>query len=145
MVEKQRKSPFRRTWSTGSLFVGLGGVSLLIIGAIVVILLPGSERAQTRRALDLARLADLPNSASSVKADGTSNILSRTSLLRFQASADEIEVFISSSSGLRGVSPEYFTPDHMSLPYPQGGEASLQHHYFSFDARYPWFDPTIRN
>lgn len=144
-MDNQKKSHPRRSWLIRLLIGGFGGVVLLMIGAVVVMMWPVSEGETARRALDLARLADLPKAASSVKADGTSNMFSMTYLLRFQAPAAEIEAFITQSPGLSGIAPEIFTPEHMCLPYPQGGEADMRHHHFRIDARYPWFDPTIRD
>lgn len=144
-MDNLKRSHPRRTWLIRLLVSGFGGVVLVMIGALVVIMWPVSESEKARRALDLARLADLPKSASSVKADGTSNMFSMTYLLRFQARPAEIEAFIKQSPGLNGITPEIFTPEHMCLPYPQDGEADMRHHHFRIDARYPWFNPTIRN
>lgn len=129
----------RRKW----LILAVAGVAVVV--AAVVLVARGGESEKARRALDLARLADWPESATGIRADGTRNAFSMTCLLRFSAPPEAIDAWIRQSPGLKGVSPEPFLPQHMLLPYPADGETSAEHRYFHPDTRYPWFDPTIRN
>ena len=138
-----------RTWYVKLLVAGIIGLVFLMIGAAIGIMLlfslsSASEDELARRALDLPRLAELPQSASAIKADGTSNMFSMSYFLRFQAPAEEIEAFVKESPGLSGITPEVFGPQHMHLPFPQNCNMNLMHRYFRPDNRYPWFDPTIR-
>jgi hypothetical protein len=137
----QRKASPARRWIIG----GLALMTILIVTPPIILMLPLSAGQKAHRALDLARLADLPKGASGVKADGTSNMFSMTYLLRFQAPAAEIEAFIRQSPGLQGLAVEQPTPEHMSVQHSQGGMSLGGHHRFHIDSRYPWFDPTVRN
>lgn len=123
---------------------GVGAVALLAVAAVVIIAWPASEGECVRRALDLARLGELPPGASDVRAAGTSNLFSMSYVLRFRAPAGEIEDFIGRSVSLRGVAAEEFTPAHMCLPFAADAPPDAGHHRFHRDPRYPWFDPTIR-
>lgn len=129
----------RRKW----LFLAVASVAAVVVGVVLVARVGENEKG--RRALGLARLADWPEGATEVRADGTRNAFSMTYLLRFSAPPEAIEAWIRQSPGLKGVSPEQFTPQRMLLPYPADGETSTEHRYFHPDPRYPWFDPTIRN
>jgi len=124
----------------GCLVVGLGVLAFLIL------LTPSrhDETEMAQRALDFARLAKLPASATAIKADGTDGLFSGTFLLRFQAPAADIEAFLQQSPGLNGVTPMLLTPEQMCLPFPPDGARDGRHHCFTLDERYPWFDPTIR-
>lgn len=134
--------------------IAIGGVAvvLLLCAAVVVVAWPTSKAEKIRRALDLVRLADLPASATAVEADGTSNAFSMTYMVRFQAPADDIEAFLGHLAGLRKITPEQLTPEHMCLPYAERGgvagpgdaDVDRPHYRYSFDGRYPWFKPTVR-
>ncbi|MBN1514652.1 MAG: hypothetical protein JXB13_21735 [Phycisphaerae bacterium] len=123
----------------------LAVASVAVVVAAVASVVRVSDNGKVRRALDLARLADWPEGATGIRADGRSNMFSTEYRLRFSAPPEAIEAWIRQSPGLKGVAPEQFTPQHMLLPYPADGETSAEHCYFHPDPRYPWFDPTIRN
>src|SRR5690242_4255274 len=75
------------------------------------------------RAIQTARiyghLAPLPASATDVRAVEFHNLFSGEAFVRFRALPQEIETFLSASPGLRGVTPQKFTPAHQYLPYPK--------------------------
>jgi hypothetical protein len=118
--------------------------ALAMIAGVGALLAPQRTSTNARRALELARLADLPDSAVAVQADGTSSMFSAGFFLRFEAAPEDIERFLADSPGLEGIAPELFTADHMYLPYRSDRSISEQHTYFHTGALPSWFDPTIR-
>jgi hypothetical protein len=87
------------------------------------------ESEKVHRALDLARLADLPKDAVQVKADGFANLFTMSYYLHFDASRESIRKFIADSPGLEGVVAEPF----VAQEWPQG----------SMEPRFPWFNPNV--
>lgn len=136
----------------GVLITKLGSASManmkplqLIIACSLATLL-GACASSRKAALELGRLADIPQSATDLKIDGTSNLFSSTYYLSFKANPAEIEEFIQNSPGLKGQTPTRFDPERQYLPYPKDGEEAWDdgnEHFFPSE-RYPWFDPTIR-
>jgi hypothetical protein len=97
------------------------------------------------------RLADLPASASDVKAEGWSSLFSGTDYLMFKAAPKDIEKFITESKSI-DASPKVFNENHQYLPAPNNPELRQaidtneysQNEYFYRNSDWPeWFDPTI--
>jgi hypothetical protein len=138
--EKKHGVPWKAVGLAGGALaavVGLGLAIVLVVGDLGI-----------RRALRMGRLANLPRSASQIQAGGSSSRYAATLYLRFVATPEDIERFIADSSGLKGVLPEQFGPEHMYLPYRMhaslGSQADRHAYFAELDPRYPWFDPTIR-
>jgi hypothetical protein len=94
-----------------------------------------------KTSLELGRLAAIPESATDLKIDGTSNLFSCTYRIRFRASAEDIDEFIRNSPGLNGVLPTKFDANHQNLPVFKADEIqNAEHEYFGIDERYPWFN-----
>ncbi len=124
----------------------------LIAGCLLVTLLGACSRSDLKSTnnsnlkttLKLGRLAAIPDSATDLRIDGTSNLFSSTYYIRFQASAEDIDEFVRHSPGLNGVLPTRFDANHQHLPFPKKGEiGNADHEYFGVDERYPWFNPII--
>jgi hypothetical protein len=75
-----------------------------------------SLNSNLKTTLRLGRLAAIPESASDLRIDGTSNLFSSTYYIRFRASAEDIDEFIRNSPGLNGVLPTSFDANHQHLP-----------------------------
>jgi hypothetical protein len=130
-------------------------VPILGCGGCIAMLLVDSAVRQIpanviRAAREQGGLAPLPPSATDVHTDGWSTGFSSARYIRFKAKPQEIEAFLATSPGLKGVSPERFSPKHMYLPYPKHTpnsdeelEESVRHKYFSLNGP-SWYNPTIR-
>ena len=129
MSDTPPKYVTRVKWLIRLFFSGAVFISILIISVVAIAFWPLSVNAKAQRALELARLADLPASATAIKADGTSNLFTMTYLLRFEASVEDIEQFLAGSPGLHDLAPT----DIASDPFIGGYS----------DSRYPWFDPPV--
>jgi hypothetical protein len=115
-----------------------------VAGCLLISLL-GACNSDLKTTLKLGRLAAIPESATDLKIDGTSNLFSSTYYIRFQASAEDINEFIRSSAGLNGVLPTRFDANHQHLPFFKDDEMrNAEHEYFGIDDRYPWFNPIIK-
>lgn len=100
-----------------------------------------------RHALEMGRLAKLPDSATGVMVGGTGDTDNVTLYLRFAAPPEDIDKFIADSFGVGHLPPKALGPDHMCLPATArstDADEAARHVYFGPDARYPWFDPTVR-
>jgi len=116
-----------------------------LVAACLPVFLLGACNSSLRMTLKLGRLASIPESATELKIDGTSNLFSSTYYIRFQASAEDIDEFIRNSPGLNGVLPARFDVNHQHLPFSKDDDiGNSEHEYFGIDERYPWFDPIIK-
>ena len=114
------------------------------VAACLLGLLLGACHSNLKTALKLGRLAPIPESATDLRIDGTSNLFSSTYYISFRASAEDIDKFTRNSPGLNGVLPTRFDPNHQYLPFSRDDETrNAMHEYFGLDKRYPWFNPII--
>lgn len=106
--------------------------------------------------LKAGRLAELPESATDIKAEGWSGIFTGEDYLIFRATPEDIEKFIANSPSIKDVAPEIFNSGHMYLPQPENTdfeneidfENYMKHKYYYRHSGYlgppPWYEPTIR-
>ncbi|MHC4573302.1 MAG: DUF4190 domain-containing protein [Planctomycetota bacterium] len=114
----------------------------------VVFHLPGGVKLRGRRPesiLRAARLADLPNSATNVRAEGWSALFTGEDYLMFQATPQDINNWVAQLSSIRNSIPETFNSDHMHLPYKADRKYYTRHeYYFPMSSNPQWYDLTIR-
>jgi len=104
----------------------------------------GACHSNLKTTLKLGRLAPIPESATDLRIDGTSNLFSSTYYISFRATAKDIDNFIQNSPGLNGLLPTRFDANHQHLPFSKDDEIrNAEHEYFGLDKRYPWFNPVI--
>jgi hypothetical protein len=116
-----------------------------LVAACLLVSLLGACNSSLTTTLKLGRLAAIPESATDLRIDGTSNLFSSTYHIRFRASAEDIDEFIRNSPGLNGVLPTRFDANHQHLPFFKDDEIrNAEHEYFGIDERYPWFNPIIK-
>jgi hypothetical protein len=119
--------------------------TVLLAAAFLLVSLLGACNSNLKTTLKLGRLAAIPESATDLKIDGTSNLFSSTYHIRFHASPEDIEEFIRNSPGLNGVLPAKFDAKRQHLPFLKEDELwNDEHEYFAVDKRYPWFNPIIK-
>lgn len=95
--------------------------------------------------IQAGRLADLPKSATKVRAQGWSSIFSGEDYLMFQAAAEDINRWIAESSSIKNSIPETFDSNHMHLPYePNRKYDTDQEYYFPMPSNPQWYDLTIK-
>ncbi len=127
--------------------VSLVGAALMVV--IIIGTMAGTlgSKGMLRAALRMGRLAELPRAATQVQCDGTGGSSAGMYFIKFTAPAEEIEKFIADSTELRVRAPEALGPERMYLPESQrstSAAATAAHIYYTPDARYPWFDPALR-
>ena len=115
-----------------------------LVAACLLVSLLGACNSSLKTTLKLGRLAAIPESATDLKIDGTSNLFSSTYHIRFRASAEDIDEFIRNSPGLNGVLPTRFDANRQHLPFFKDDDWNAEHEYFAVDERYPWFNPIIK-
>ena len=125
---------------------------LLVIGLTTWLLVfQGAEQRDIAMAREMLRLAPLPADAADVHAASIHSSTWASAFVRFTAPPAEIEAFLASSPGLKGIIPKGFTPTHRYLPDTQvpkhlDPDTPRQDTYFHDYARIyhlPWFDRTI--
>lgn len=103
--------------------------------------------------LKAGRLAELPESATDIKAKGWSGIFTGEDYLIFCATPEDIKKFIAESPSIKYTEPEIFSSDKMYLPYYEPNdftddadwEAYYKHKYFFPHKDHPeWYDVTIK-
>lgn len=115
----------------------------------VASVVPGLKMREVRQTLNDGRLAQLPPSARDIKVSGWHSFMSGERYLMFRAEPDEIETFIRNSLSLNNVSPEFFTSEHMNLPFSERESSSDENYYkhrrYILHSDEPkWFEPTIK-
>ena len=131
-----------------------------ILAACVLMLLSCSSlasdlTASTKKTISVAlengRLSELPKSATKIMAYEWGGLFTGEQFIRFEASADDIEKFVSSSPSIKDVKPEYFTAERQLIPYPDEVSDDFlvnkdrRHEYYFRDRQAPdWFEPTIK-
>jgi hypothetical protein len=118
---------------------------VFLAAACLLLSLLGACNSNLKTTLRLGRLAGIPQSATDLRIDGTSNMFSSTYHIRFKATAEDIDEFIRNSPGLNGVLPTRFDANHQHLPFVKDDDIrNTEHEYFGLDERYPWFNPIIK-
>ncbi len=127
-------------------------IVLMALTAFVaaVIFPPQSDARNLAAARKQAGLAPLPPSARDIRTFRNSTLTWTAYHIKFQASPDEINTFLTSSPGLQVRKSERFNRSHPYLPLPAGGgdyTRPTPPAYFR-DAEYvrqsaPWFDRTV--
>jgi hypothetical protein len=108
------------------------------------------ERSAIATAIQWGRLAPIPKDATRVHAYRNEAFTWSRVWVTFHASPAEIDAFLKSSPGLKGVTPEVFTPKHMYLPHslkPADLDWSNNKYFLDNEPRQfhlSWFDPTIK-
>ena len=116
-----------------------------LVAACLLISLLGACNSNLKTTLRLGRLAGIPQSATDLRIDGTSNMFSSTYHIKFKATAEDIDEFIRNSPGLDGVIPIRFDANHQHLPFVKDDDfRNTDNEYFGLDERYPWFNPIIK-
>jgi hypothetical protein len=99
------------------------------------------------------RLAELPVSATDIKAEGWNGIFTGECYLVFCATPEDIEKFIAESPSIKDTEPEIFSSEKMYLPYCEPNdftydadlEAYFEHKYFFPRKSQPeWYNIAIR-
>lgn len=133
-------------------------ISAFVLVVILVIMLfflclRESPAERTERILRAGRLADLPESATYIKAEGWSAMFTGEDYLMFRAAPEDIEKFIAKSPSLKGATPEIFDSEHMHLPYQKEEEyytdeelenSYKQKYFFPSHMDPKWYDLTIK-
>lgn len=134
----------------------IGGVVTAVVFPIVIVAVfllavvfqslgPKLRGRRPEAILQAARLADLPQSATSVRAQGWSSIFSGANYLVFQAAPEDINNWIAQSSSINGGIPEAFDSNHMHLPYEPNREYDTDHKYYvPMPSNPQWYDLTIK-
>jgi len=103
--------------------------------------------------LKAGRLAELPQSAKNIKAEGWNSIFTGEDYLMFCATPKDIEKFIAESPSIKDTEPEIFSLDKMYLPYYEPNDftddadwdAYYKHKYFFTHKSQPeWYKIEIR-
>jgi hypothetical protein len=115
-----------------------------VVAACLLISLLGACNSSLETTLKLGRLAAIPESATNLRIDGTSNLFSSTYHITFRSTAKNIDEFIRNSPGLNGVLPTRYDANQQLLPILKGDDRKAEHDYFAVDERYPWFNPIIK-
>lgn len=119
-------------------------VTLFIFIGVPIIMEP-SDKHKIEVALKFGRLAPLPESAMKILVETRGNMMSGTFYLCFQGPSSDIEKWIKSSDGLKGVEVRHYTEKNMLLPYPNSADDSdPDQDYFHRNKKIPWYNPTIR-
>ncbi|MHC4344333.1 MAG: DUF4190 domain-containing protein [Planctomycetota bacterium] len=118
----------------------------IAISMLLTMLVDSVPSLRARKILRAGRLANLPESATELKAEGWHAGFAGAEFLTFRTTPDQIEKFIADSPGIRGLTPELFTPEHMYLPNGEGDDWTrdpnyLKHEYFYPDSMPPWWKP----
>lgn len=103
--------------------------------------------------LKAGRLAELPESAADIEAEGWDGIFTGEDYLMFRATLEGIEKFIAESPSIKDTEPEIFSSKKMYLPYHEpndfADEADWEDHYnhkyfFPQKDQPEWYDITIK-
>jgi hypothetical protein len=137
----------------------ISAIPIILIGMLILVffysVLQGSKLSQRNPhgILKVGRLADLPESATDVKAEGWGALFTGSDYLMFRASSEDIEKFLAESPSIKHATPEIFNPEHMYLPNPVDKEyytdEELENHYkheyyFPYNLTPEWYDLTIK-
>lgn len=109
----------------------------------------GSVQRDISLAREMARLAPLPADATDIHASSVHSWTWMSAFVRFTASPESVEAFLSASPGLMRVRAEEFDPKHMYLPFQSRpadvlNDRNSYFHDYSRGYNAPWFDRTIR-
>jgi hypothetical protein len=108
------------------------------------------ERNAIATAIQWGRLAPIPKDATQVHAYRNDAFTWSRIWITFHAPPAEIDTFLKSSPGLKGITPEIFTPKHMYLPWSlsPSDDDMMKNKYFHDDEprlfHLPWLNPTIK-
>jgi hypothetical protein len=151
MQTAERDRAGRRRMTGGRRLRRVVGVALVAAFLVWWWVVPGAQRRDIGMARGILRLAPLPADATDVHTASVHALTWESASVRFTAPPSEIEAFLASSPGLKGVAPKQFTPAHRYLPdtrIPKDLDPDVPRRdtYFRDDARIhhlPWFDRTI--
>jgi hypothetical protein len=127
---------------------------LFIFFMLLVMFSSGLKDRDPQSILEDGRLAQLPDSAFGVKAEGWSGMFTGEDYMMFKAEPEDIEKFITESPSLKEVEPELFSAEKQYMPYPEkddfeSDEEFLEHQKHSYyhlgDYLPQWYRPMIRN
>jgi hypothetical protein len=126
--------------------IGLIILVLIVVVGLIIANKPSNTEEDVARILKDGRLYSLPKSASNVKTEGMGGLFTGEGFLSFQATREDIEIFVSNSPSIKNVKPESFNESHMYLAYPEDDNFEEKHKYFYKHKHWPkWYDPTIKN
>ncbi|AQQ71660.1 hypothetical protein SMSP2_02037 [Limihaloglobus sulfuriphilus] len=92
---------------------------LFIVFMFLVAFPSGLKDRDPQSIIEDGRLAQLPESAFGVKAEGWSSMFTGDDYMMFKADPEDIEKFIADSPSLKGIEPELFSPEKQYMPYPE--------------------------
>ncbi|GJM25689.1 MAG: hypothetical protein DHS20C16_21040 [Phycisphaerae bacterium] len=139
-----------KSWRRRIVVAAFAVLGLMMVSVFSLILWLERDAAKIQGALATGRLADLPVTATNVEVETIGNMFSRQFWLRFEASPEDIEAFISESPGLAGIEPEHIGSQPSETNDRRDGDATkvadevTSSPIGTYHDRLEWFDPEIR-
>ena len=104
----------------------------------------------TQKILSAGRLDSLPVSTTELEVSGWGGFTTGEDYIKFRATPEDINKFITMSQSIKGVTPEIFNSEHMYLPYIKDVEKNMDsenyfkhNYYYEHQGAPAWYKPTI--